>query len=100
MTIGTEVKSRQQELIRQRAIAALLGSGLTIRDARVFLGADPVVIIQLVAEGTDSDRRAVAAKLIGSFNRDGLGLRQEPSGMIADQVYLAGGSTAEVHELP
>jgi hypothetical protein len=64
------------------------------------VGTDPVVIIQLVAEGTDSDRVAAAAKLIGSFHRDGLGLRQEPNGMIADEAYLASGSTAEVHELP
>lgn len=99
MAIGPEVKSRQQEILRQRAIAALLESGLTVRDARVFLGTDPVVIIQLVAEGTDSARRAVAARLIGSFQRDGLVLRQEPNGMVVDEAYLASGCTAEVHEL-
>src|ERR1700722_3624679 len=61
MSVGSEVKSRQQERLRQRTIVALLGCGLTIRDARVFLGTDPVVIIQLAAEGTNNDRMAVAA---------------------------------------
>lgn len=99
MTIGIELKSREQELLRQRTIAALLGCGLTVRDASVFMGTDPVVIIQLVVEGTDIARRAAAAKLIGSFRRDGLGLRQEPNGMIADEAYLASGYMAEVHDL-
>jgi hypothetical protein len=99
MAIGTEPKSRKQEILRQRTIAALLGSGLTVRDARVFLGTDPVVIIQLAAEGTDSVRRAVATKLINSLLGDGLGLRQEPNGTAADEEYLAAGCTAEVHDL-
>jgi hypothetical protein len=99
MAIGSEVKSRQQEILRQRTIAALLGCGLTSRDTRVFLGTDPVVIIQLAAEGTDDTRRAVAARLTASFQRDGLGLRQEPNGMIADEAYLANGCTAEVREV-
>jgi hypothetical protein len=34
-----------------------------------------------------------------SFQRDGLGLRQEPNGMIADEAYLANGCTAEVCEV-
>jgi hypothetical protein len=99
MSIGPEVKSREQEILRQRTIAALLGSGLTVRDARVFLGTDPVVIIQLAADGNEGARRAVASKLIGSLNRHGLGLLQEPNGMSADEVHLAAGATAEVHEL-
>jgi hypothetical protein len=99
MAIGTEVQSPQQETVRQRTIAALLDSGLTIRDALIYLGTDPVVIIQLNASGTDRERRAVAAKLISSFKRDGLCLRQEPNGLIADEAYLASGSSAEVHEL-
>lgn len=99
VSIGTEVKSRQQEILRQRTIAALLGSGLTVRDARIFLGTDPVVIIQLAAEGTDSARTAVAAKLAAALQRDGLGLRQESAGMTADEAYLAAGCTAEVYEL-
>lgn len=99
MSIGPEVKSRQQEILRQRTIAALLSSGLTVRDARIFLGTDPVVIIQLAADGTEGTRRTVAAKLIGSLERHGLGLRQEPNGMPADEAYLAAGCTAEVHEL-
>lgn len=99
MSIGPEVKSRQQEVLRQKTIAALLDSGLTVRDARVFLGTEPVVIIQLAADGTETARRAVAAKLIGSLNGHNLGLRQEPNGMTADVAYLAAGCTAEVHEL-
>lgn len=99
MSIGPEVKSRQQETLRQRTIAALLGCGLTVRDAHVFLGTDPVVIIQLAAEGTDEARRAVAAKLIGALSSHGLSLRQEPNGTTADAAYLAAGCTAEVHEL-
>jgi len=99
MAIGTEPKSRQQEILRQRTIAALLGSGLTVLDARVFLGTDPVVIIQLAAHGTENDRRAAAAKLIGALSRAGLSLRQEPNGADADEGHLAGGCTAEVHDL-
>jgi hypothetical protein len=99
MSIGPEVRSRQQEILRQRTIAALLGSGLTVRDARVFLGTDPVVIIQLAVDGTEEARRVVAAKLIGSLGRHGLSLRQEPDGVTVDEVYLAAGCTAEVHEL-
>jgi hypothetical protein len=75
------------------------GLSLTVRDARVFLGTDPVVIIQLAVEGTDSARRAVAAKLIGSLQGHGLGLRQEPNGTAADEEYLAAGCSAEVHDL-
>jgi hypothetical protein len=100
MTIGGGIKSRHQELLRQRTIAAILDSGLTIRDTRVFLGDDPVIIIQLAAEGTDSARKAAAAKLINSFRESGLDLRQEPNGMIVDDAYLASGHTAEVHECP
>jgi len=99
MTIGTEPKSRRQEILRQRTIAALLGSGLTVLDARVFLGTDPVVIIQLAAQGTETDQRTVAAKVIGSLRADGLILRQEPNGADADEGYLAAGLTAEVHAL-
>jgi hypothetical protein len=99
MSIGPEVRSRQQEVLRQRTIAALLGSGLTVRDAHVFLGTDPVVIIQLAVNGTEEARRTVAAKLIGSLSEHGLGLRQEPNGMVADEAHLAAGCTAEVHEL-
>ena len=99
MTTGIEVRSPEQENLRQRTIAALLGSGLTARDSRVFLGTDPVVIIQLDAEGNESTRRAKAAKLIRSFQQDGLALRQEPNGEPADEAYLADGHTAEVHEL-
>ena len=98
VTIGGELKSRHQELLRQRTIAAILDCGLTIRDARVFLGSDPVVIIQLAAEGTDTARKAAATRLINSFKKNGLDLRQEPDGMIADEAYLASGHTAEVHE--
>lgn len=85
--------------MRQRTIAALLGSGLTVRDAHVFLGTDPVVIIQLAVDGTEEARRAVAAKLIGSLGRHSPCLRQEPDGVTVDEVYLAAGYTAEVHEL-
>jgi hypothetical protein len=99
MAIGSEVKSRQQEILRQRTIAALLGGGLASRDIRVFLGTDPTVIIQLDVRGTEDARIAVAARLIASFERDGLGLRQEPNGTAADEVYLADGCTAEVYEL-
>jgi hypothetical protein len=99
ISIGPEAKSRQQKILCQRTTAALLSSGLTVRDARVFLGTDPVVIIQLAADGTEGARRTVAAKLIGSLERHGLGLRQEPNGMAADEAYLAAGCTAGVHEL-
>ncbi len=99
MDTASGLKSRQQEILRQRTIAALLGSGLTSKDARVFLGTDPVVIIQLAGEGTGDARRNMAARLIASFQRDGLCLRTEPAGITADEAYLAGGGTAEVHEL-
>ena len=62
-------------------------------------GDRPVVIIQLAVDGTEEARRAVAAKLIGSLARHGLSLRQEPDGVTVDEVYLAAGCTAEVHEL-
>lgn len=99
MTTSIEVKSPEQENFRQRTIAALLSSGLTARDTRIFLGTNPVVIIQLDAEGNDSARKAKASKLIRSFRKDGLALRQEPNGEPADETYLADGHTAEVHEL-
>jgi hypothetical protein len=98
MASGSGLKSRQQEILRQRAIAAVLGSGLTYRDARVFLGTGPGVIVQLAAEGTADTRMSAAARLIASFRRDGLSLLQEPNGMPADEAYLANGGTAEVCE--
>ena len=99
VTHSTEVKSREQELLRQRTMAALLGCGLTSKAARIFLGTDPVVIIQLAIDGPDSTRRSAAAKVIASCMRDGLGLRQEPNGAAADEAYLMDGHTAEVYEL-
>jgi hypothetical protein len=99
VTDSTEVKSREQELLRQRTMAALLGSGLTSRGARIFLGADPVVIIQLAIDGPASARRSAAAKVIAACLKDGLGLRQEPNGAVADEAYLMDGHAAEVYEL-
>jgi len=99
VTVGTEVKSRAQEMLRQRAMSALLGCGLTSKGARIFLGTDPVVIVQLAIDGPDSARRAAAAKVIASCTRNGLGLRQEPNGAAADEAYLMSGATAEVYEL-
>jgi hypothetical protein len=99
VTGSAEVKSREQELLRQRTMAALLGCGLTSKGARIFLGTDPVVIIQLAIDGSASARRSAAAKVIASCLRDGLGLRQEPSGAAADEAYLMDGHTAEVYEL-
>jgi len=99
MDTASGLKSPKQENLRQRTIAALLGSGLTSRDARVFLGTDPVVIIQLAVDGTDVVRRNVAARLIAAFQRDGLCLRTEPAGITADESYLASGGMTEVHEL-
>jgi len=99
MNSSIEVKSREQELLRQRTMAALLGCGLTSKGSRIFLGTDPVVIIQLTVEETDSARRSVAATVIASFRRDGLGLREEPNGRIVDEAYLMDGHTAEVYEL-
>jgi hypothetical protein len=98
MGTGSGLKSRQQEVLRQRAIAVVLGSGLTYRDARVFLGNGPGVIVQLAAEGTTDTRMGAAAKLIASFHSDGLSLLQEPNGMPAYEAYLASGGTAEVCE--
>ena len=99
VTSSTEVKSREQESLRQRTMAAPLGCGLTSKGARIFLGIDPVVIIQLAVDGSDDARRSAAAKVITSCLRDGLGLRQEPNGATADETYLMNGHTAEVYEL-
>jgi hypothetical protein len=93
------LKSRKQEELRQRTISALLDSGLTSRDAQVFLGVDPVVVVQLAAPGDEDARRNIAARMIASFGRDSLSLLTEPAGVAADEAYLAGGGMAEVHEL-
>jgi hypothetical protein len=99
MDTAAGLKSRKQEELRQRTISALLGSGLTSRDAQVFLGVDPVVVVQLAAEGDQAARRDIAGKMIAAFRRDSLRLLTEPAGVAADEAYLADGGMAEVHEL-
>ena len=96
---GIKVKSHEQELLRQRTMAALLRCGLTSRGSRIFLGSDPFVIIQLAIEGPDSVRRSVAATVLAFLHKDGLGLRQEANSEVADEAYLMDGHTAEVYEL-
>ena len=87
-------------VMRQRVTSALLDAGITAAETRVFLGHDPVVILQLSVTGSPAGRRHAAAKVIAALHVAGLGVTTEGGHATGDiEGYLAEGLTAEVVEL-
>ena len=58
----------------ERVTSALLDAGLTVADARVFLGHERTVILQIDSPGPLQSRRKVAARVIQALNSAGLGV--------------------------
>lgn len=86
--------------MRERVTSALLDAGLTVADAKVFLGHERTVILQIDSPGPLQSRRKVAARVIQALNSAGLGVTDEASRSAADmESYLADGHTAEIFEV-
>jgi hypothetical protein len=86
--------------MRERVTSALLDAGLTVADARVWLGHDRTVILQVDGGGSPKARLRAAGKIIAALAKAGLDVTDEGSHSAQDmEAYLAGGHPAEVFEL-
>jgi hypothetical protein len=87
-------------LIRQRVTSALLDAGITASSARLSVGQERIVILQLAPGGAPQARRRAAGKVVTALGSAGLGVTDQASHSAEDMAaYLADGGTAEVFEL-
>lgn len=96
-------------LMRQRVIGALIDSGITVADVRVFMAedGDGDVVVQFARRGSHAMRRRIAATTVATLRAAGLGVVADVFLIPGDSAieldieeYLAEGHAASVSELP